>query len=468
MNIINYLIFNIIYIKLSFSYLIFPFKTRFSNIPNIDKNITSLFRSLIDNHIFIELYLGNPKQIIEVFLRSNTPDFYISEKNKSDKRTSCPDPYIYDVGSDLTKFFDKFNSTSLNITKEGINSYPEVNLIGNVSYDNFYFINDKKENINSKMKFILYKSTLGYMPGVIGLQAILENDDKKYNFIDQLKSNDVINTYYWMINYTSDYEGNFIIGEQPHIFDSDNFQKDELYFSYPFLYDDFYNWGLPFNSITFNGVNLRQFHDNTFDYELNYIKGGIELEQLLDKYYNEYILNGTCFKENIKYPYPPNIFFYCKKNLYENNMKYFPPLKLFQFEFNYTFELNYKDLFIEKNDKIILLIFFDEMKFDWHFGKPFLRKYSFLMNQDTKIIGFYKNNNKEKNEEKKDNNEYNKTNWYSKLQIILFIFLIIIAVILLVISGIFIGIHLFKKKKSKKYSIEEEYDYTPKNDGENN
>ena len=108
MNIINYLIFNIIYIKLSFSYLIFPFKTRFSNIPNIDKNITSLFRSLIDNHIFIELYLGNPKQIIEVFLRSNTPDFYISEKNKSDKRTSCPDPYIYDVGSDLTKFFDKF------------------------------------------------------------------------------------------------------------------------------------------------------------------------------------------------------------------------------------------------------------------------------------------------------------------------------------------------------------------------
>ena len=94
-----------------------------------------------------------------MFLRSSSIDFYISEKNKSDARTSCPEPYIYDVGSDLSKFFDKYNSTSLEITKEGINSYTTGELIGNVSYDIIHFVNNNNEKIDQKMKFILYQST---------------------------------------------------------------------------------------------------------------------------------------------------------------------------------------------------------------------------------------------------------------------------------------------------------------------
>lgn len=450
------LIINLIYIKLCSLYLIFPFQTRLSQITNTDKDITALFRSLIYNHIFIELDIGSPEKNIEIFLRSTTTDFYISEKNKSDEKTSCPQPIIYDVGSDLNKFFDKYNSKSLEITEEGIYSYPNKNLIGNVSYDIIHFINHKKEKVDKKLKFILYKSTLGYMPGIIGLQAILEIEEKKYNFFEQLKINSIINSYYWMINYTSDYEGNFIIGEQPHIIDPAYFNKDDLSFAYPFLYEDFYDWGLSFDNIIFNGVNFRQFHDTTFNYELNYIKGNGELEDQLDIYFKESINNKTCFKEYIDYPYPPNIFFYCKKDLYIDNMKYFPPLILYQYELNYTFELNYLDLFLEKNDKIILMIFFDEMKFDWHFGKPLLRKYPFLMNQDTKMIGFYKN---------KETNNINENNQNSinKWQITLFIILVICSIILLITTGIFLGVYLFKKKRKAKYILDEDYDYTTQN-----
>ena len=456
MSIIFFIITNIIFVNLCSCYLIFPFKTRFSQIPNTDKNLTSLFRSLVDNHIYIELNIGSPTQSIEAFLRSSSYNFYISEKNKSDARTSCPEPYIYDVGSDLSKFFDKYNSASLEITNEGINSYTTGELIGNVSYDIIHFINNNNEKINQKMKFILYQSTEGYMPCVIGLESILEQDEKKYNFIEQLKLNDVINSYYWMINYTSDYEGNFIIGEQPHIIDPYYFNKDELSFTYPFLYDDFYDWGLSFSDINFNGISFKQFHDTSFNYELNYIKGNIDLEEQLDIYFKESILNKTCFKEDIAYPYRPNIFYYCKKDLYKDNMKYFPPLRFYQYELNYTFELTYKELFCEKNDKIILLIFFDEMKFDWRLGKPFLRKYSFLINQDTKIIGFYKN--------KKNDANINENKGRIKLQMVLFILLIICIFILLVLSGIFIGVYLFQKKRKSKYTIDEEYDYTSKND----
>ena len=40
-------------------------------------------------------------------------------------------------------------------------------------------------------------------------------------------------------------------------------------------------------------------------------------------------------------------------------------------------ELTYEDLFIEKYDKLILLIFFEESGYTWKLGKPFLKKYGF-------------------------------------------------------------------------------------------
>ena len=100
MQIIFFIIINIINVKLYSSYIIYPFKTLFSEIPDTDKNITLLFLSLIDNNIFIELNIGTPSQKIEVFLLSSTYNFYISEKNKKDD-------------SELNKFFDKDSSKSL-------------------------------------------------------------------------------------------------------------------------------------------------------------------------------------------------------------------------------------------------------------------------------------------------------------------------------------------------------------------
>ena len=64
--------------QFSNSYLLFPFKTHKSLIKNTEENITLLFMSLIDNHIFINLEIGEPRQNIEAFLRMDTYDFYIS------------------------------------------------------------------------------------------------------------------------------------------------------------------------------------------------------------------------------------------------------------------------------------------------------------------------------------------------------------------------------------------------------
>ena len=421
--------------QFSISHLLFPFKTHQSTIKNTEENITLLFMSLIDNHIFINLEIGEPKQNIEAFLRMDTYDFYISQKPQNDTNN----PYIINYDSDLSKFYDKNNSNSLEITDILIDNYFGS---GNEANDYIYFTNNEKKIIKERLPFILYNLTLLNISSVIGLDNVLDEEYKKYNFIDKLKENDIIDSYFWMINYTSNYEGNLMIGEFPHIIDPLNFKEENLVMYYPFLEDTTFGWGLTFDKINFGEKYFQQYYDFFITYEINYIKGIIELEKELDKYFKESIDNGICFKKVFNYKEGPKKFFYCNKDKYKDNIKLFPKLEFFQFDFNYTFELDYKDLFVEKDDKLILLIFFDDALFDWQFGKPFLRKYSFLMNQDTNILYFYKNNHNNNenngghnNGGNNNNNVDNNNNDYIVLKIIF----IIIGIIILLVLGIFIG-----------------------------
>ena len=129
-------------------------------------------------------------------------------------------------------------------------------------------------------------------------------------------------------------------------------------------------------------------------------------------------------------------------------MKYFPPLQFLHKEMNYTFELTYEDLFIEKYDKLILLIFFKDRGITWRLGKPFLKKYAFIMNQDDRVVKFY-----EKHGYQKDDGDGNRK------MFILTLSLIAVGVIILIVFGIFIGKYLFKKKK-RLNTLDDEYEYT--------
>ena len=309
---------------------------------------------------------------------------------------------------------------------------------GNYSSDIFQLKEKNEVNIQ-RISFGLYNVTVGNMPGILGLKLPYFKDDKTYNFIEQLKYNDAINNYLWMINYTSDYEGNLIIGEQPHLLDPKNFKQNNLLISTPFFHKTMTQWGLRFNDIFFNNTKFRLDKECYFSYEYNYIGAIDEFEKELDRYFNEFILNGTCFKENINYSYFPQRFYYCDKDKYKENIKYFPHLKFIHSELNYTLELDYKDLFIQKDDKLILMIFFDRVPMHWELGKPFLRKYSFLMNQDAKTIGFY-------HKEEIENTIINEN---ISSNTILKIIFIILGVVILLILGILLVNIIPRIKKEK-------------------
>ena len=443
--VINSIIFYFL-IKSAHSYLVFPFKTHQLPIKDNDKNISLLFNSIFHNNIFISLDIGEPKQTIKIFLRSDKNDFYLSEKP-----TNLAGDNIFGEN----EYFNTENSHTLEVTNESIILYPDIP-IGNASNDIVYFTNDRNDTIKKKFEFILYHGKDNF-PGIIGLNAIFDDSDKKYNFINNLKVHDIINSYFWMINYTSDYEGKLIIGEQPHIFDPENYKEEELYVSYTFLDDLMYNWGLLFDEIIFGKKHFRQYHGCEIRYEINYIKGNSEIENELDIFFNESIINETCHKKEIKYKNKTYRFFYCDKDKYQNNMKYFKNIEFYHYEFNYTFTMNYKDLFIEKYDKLILMIFFDNIPFDIYLGKPFLRKYSFLINQDLNILAFYKT--------KKENGNNNDNNNNNNNFIVLKFIVIALGVIILFSLGIFIGKYFYKERKKKKINnIDEDYDYLSKNE----
>jgi len=458
-TLIYFFFININLFSYTLSYLIFPFKTKKSIIQDTENNITRLFRSLLYNNIYIDLEIGEPKQKIEAFLDSNSVDLYISDKTKNNPITNTSNPNFDDVGCELEDFFDKNKSISLEITKNRTRDL--FGSKGNLSYDYLYFKNEKNEIFKDRLNFIFYENTIGNRPAVVGLEY--PRIEEKFNIFTILKKKEIITSYNWMVNYTSEDEGNFIIGELLHKIDPQNYKEEDLLTGHPYTYTAMAEvWGLRMDNILFNGQHFRPYLECYFHYELNYIEGISNLEKELDKYFNDSINNGTCFKKYIDYPYSPHKFYYCDKEKYKNIMKNFPPIQFIHHEMNYTFNLTYEDLFIEKYDKLILIIFFSDGYSSWKFGKPFLKKYNFIMNQDQKTVSFYKKHGYPKNETSNNGGDNKNKNKY-----ILIFILTGVAMIILVALGIFIGKYIFKKKK-RINTIDDEYDYTGKNDEEKN
>ena len=403
------------------------------------------------NNIYITMKLGEPRQSVDTFIRSDTCEFYFSDHCKEDIYTMSSTPYLDDVNSDIKNFYDKSLSKTYNNTEKSKSYYKGGTHTGNRTIDNFEF-NNELEKIN----FILYNSTPGNMPAVLGFGVETYAGDMPYNFINQLKSNDIIKSYYYTIKYTSENEGFFIIGDQPHIYDPENYDISELKTTYSFVYISIGQLGIRFDKIMYQDNNFSPYYDCYFSYEKNFIEGISKLEKIYDEYFKEDIENGICVKEAPFYPYDRHKFYHCKKNEYAEKVKNFSSLYFYNNGLNYTFELDYKDLWIERDDKLILLVFFSPLGSYWYLGKPFLKKYQFVINPDSKTIGFYNQDGKKKIV--KENN----------LLIIILICVLFFILIGLIITGVFVSKSILgRKKKLNELTSDDGYDYII-NEGENN
>ena len=440
----------------------FEFKSLYKDGANIGDSFVS---NLQERSLYSKVIIGEQNHEIMMLLSMSHPFFSLN-----------PIHFVNKENNFDTKYDFKESKTFKNITcpqKFFIESKNDIKAKEMFKLTLFNFKNNEYiEKIIDDMDIILgvnnqYKEN----PYIInlGLELIRKNKDidkQEYNFIYQLKSRKIIDDYYitYIFEkgknkngqnlYNSDElfnsNGKIIIGDLINYYQSKNFSKSQLVSTYSSNVDSsLLNWAINFNNIYYIFGNKKEnelYKIVNLDINNFVIQAPRSYQYNIKfQYFNDYLFKKVCHLYS-DYGFET---YYCDKseNFSISNLESFPPIFFQSNELQYTFELNYEDLFVEKDGKFWFLVTFPTFNeiSEWYIGNIFLRKYNLLFNYDSKIISFYN-----PNLQREDNDSSNKNN--SKSNDITIKILIIIIVILSVFSvsiGILVGKLYYQNKKYK-------------------
>jgi hypothetical protein len=285
--------------------------------------------------------------------------------------------------------------------------------------------------------------------GIRGAQYLGKDYEK--NLIKQLYYENAIDNNYFSIIYSadSDEEGIFLIGEQPHVYDKENFFEPQLRHISTVDNNFFIFWSLHPEKIYFtdSDKNNHNIANNNLMCSLEYNLGviyGTEsyLNLIKEHFFNKLINEKKCHEEIVHSIYTV---FYCDN---KKDIKSFPSLNFYSQQLLFTFFLDYNDLFYEKEGKYFFNIIFDKNnKIQWKLGKPFLKKYVFVYDYNSKTIGFY-------------NEDLPGGKKRKKLSNFLINFFIVIIIIFFGFVGFYFGKKVYDKvRKRRANEIEDDFDY---------
>ena len=429
-------------------------------VNNIDDNLFSVeefINQKIKNALYSKINIGEPSQEIIILIDSEEYSYYLFKDiclldSFFDENKSTTFQYN---NNGKTFFYNGYGKTiyinETIILKNDINENKEIKL------NNFpiMFMKDpKNDDFFNQRKSI--KDITGKTCMTIGFRHIANFQDKiSKNFLTTLKEFDVIDDYILFIEY--DKEGNeeyLILGGYPEEIFKEK-KKYELK-NQKATHIKFYNrfkpqWGFKCDKV-YSGKEKIEKEEVAFHHNLGVIYGPYDYRDNIEKVFFNYYFNlNICKKKNDgKF-----IVYYCDKEKFTiEEMKKFPELKFVKSDLEETFNLTYSDLFYTKGNNVYFLIVFNYLYNEiWELGKPFLNKFSFVYNFDSKMIWYYKNideNNENRNKIKNFNKE--------KKSIFLIIFL---SVFLGSICFIFFKILYNKRKKNliKAKELEQNFSY---------
>ena len=402
-----------------------------------EKNI--LLSNYYGQFLYTPITIGSNKQPLEVALKLNR---YIT----------------YFIGSTVSnlksEFFNEKNSDTYEIVdKKAIKSNEDEFFSSIKSTDNIKF--GEKTNFN---KYLFYLSQDQYFDetGHIGLEmtpSYLDANFKGDGFIDQLKSKSLINSYSFYFKYDLKdekelkYKGNLIIGGMPHeIEPSELFNKDNYVQTYVDSTEFNNRWSIKRSKVKYGNHIITESESAEFSTTFGLIEAPIRFIYIFDYFFNR----TGCFS-NYNSEGKDYLLMYCKKNI---DISKFENLVFYTSKKEVNFTLTYKDLFKQIGDYNYFLILFNEDLNVWKFGHIFLKKYTIVFDPDKKTVGYYYQPDKE-----------NISDGSTKSFII--VILIIISIIFaLVIAGLLYYIYYYKKNKRKirPNELEENFDYTSKDD----
>ena len=445
----------ILYINYINSELQIIFKKYYSlNIDSFSLSIPNFVNYFIDNIFSTEILIGDPSQKITGFLNTDQSAFYLTNR-------TCP----------LKKFFyyEKSNTYKF-IENTKFKYYTIFRFSESLLFDNITNINSNSKNNKCKIDNyeIFVDGELKYtLCFIIGTKLISLGEEIKDNLLFRLHENKYIKSYYFKfdINPTKD-------NELLYIFDLniDDNKNDYTFIktsSYNFNNKQYLSWGLNFEKIYFDNNIL---YENELRAEFSINLGCIMAPSSFKEELNKFLRKNNIMENLIQYSQKYDIYSFNDDDDIYDKLKNFT-LDFYHKELNYHFILNYKDLFYTRYDKIYCLIIFSyQEKNFWKFGIPFLKKYKFIYNQDSKLIGFlnvHKNisiDNNNKNNDIENNINQKKFLKINGKIIFLVVVLFIFILIGMIFFGILIGKKLYKVRKNKTNELLELYDYNSKSD----
>ena len=428
-------------------------------------SLYSIFEILDKTYLYTFLKVGDLEYNIKAFV--SMENYYFSMSSKYESIDVKDFSQIYSINKSSTfrniSLLDKYYIKSINDI-----AAKEKFKINSLTLNDLDFIYETN-NINMENTSLV---EINYMN--IGLQ-ILSNDKFKFNFISLLKERKIINNYNWFVLFDKlpkkkdgeiysldeilNNKPKLLIGVLPHVYDPKKFNEKQIVQ----LYSNNFQWVIYFKYIYYfykNNTNTntisqkRSIYGNRVEIDFNnlLIYGPSLYYTYIERdFFNEYLSLNICHiytDDNIE-----GIFCEKSENFGIENLKLFPTLYFEYVEINYTFEFNYQDLFLEKDNKFWFLIVIDiNTEIDeWYIGFSLLKKYQFVFNQDSKTIGFY-NPDLEVETNRNSNSSSNKY--------ILYI-IIFISWIVFICIGFFIGKYFYKKYKTKKRAneLDDNYEY---------
>ena len=427
-----------------YSYIIFPLLKEDYNFSS-SNTPQEIIRKLIDSGLYTTIKIGSPSVDVKAYLDSIRTELMIGGDGVKGVK--------YNESKSTT-----YNCNYCKIKEYSNGWYSE----GILSTEDFIITNDKKISTTvHNLNFVVAKQCVYTTPpqGTFGLQLGGLSGYEEYNLINNLKSSRNINTSDWFLSIDSIGSGDnkIIIGSFPHDINSKKYHSEKYKTVNTIALNNLKGnliWGLRFSNIIYNDINLNLSSEQEKIGKIEFDLGIVVAPQVfqnffIEQFFGQYMKKNICFNNT----YGKVNFMYCQKNS-QFKKENFKTLYFNNFELNVIFELNYEDLFFEKNDYIYFMIVFKETT-SWSFGELFLKKYHLTFNQEAKTIGYYED--PPKPIKKPDNFKF---------------YLIIIILSIVLIASISVGVYLYiktGKKKSRANELNDDFEYESSiNNQENN
>jgi len=413
----------------------------------LEQNIAYFVNYFIENIYTTETYLGEPSQKIIGFLKPDKTGFYLTNDN-----IACASKSFYNFKkSNNFKRLDKISNIYHNI-----HHFLDSLLIENITNSEI-----EKSKIDD-FEIMLIGDLKQSLCFIFGTKLVSHIKEIKDNFLNNLYKNNYIKSYYFSydINTKNNDELTYIFG-----IDANEISNDYIFTKTSSKSEKYIKnlvWGLNFDEIYLdNNILVEKLSRAEFNINLGTLIAPSSFRNSFKIFLKKYNITENIIEYNKKY------YIYIFEDIVYDKLKNFT-IDFYHKEFDFHFILNYKDLFYEKFGKIYFLIIFDYKENNyWKFGLPFLKKYKFIYNYDSKTIGFL-NNNKCNNIDinNYNNNDLSHRNFCKEKSIIIVIIILIFLLLLLVLCMIFIGIligrKVYKGRKTSKNELLELYDYNSK------